>query len=196
MFEAQVLDYELIEKIKTEDSLAFKELFDRYKKLVINLCFKLVRNNDEAEDLTQDVFFKIYQSAKAFRHGSKVSTWIYRIAINNCLNHLRKKKYLQWFSLDDCSESTEDDKIALRQLHSDEFPEQSLEKKEQESIILKAIHSLPKHQRIAVILQRYEGLSCQEIAEILDCSIGAVQARLHRAKKSLYHKLLPFLDEF
>lgn len=190
-----MLDYELIEKIKTGDSLAFKELFDRYKKLVVNLCFKFVRNKEEAEDLTQEVFFKVYKSAKTFRHGSKVSTWIYRIAINICLNHLRKKKYHQWFSIHDYPESTENEIINLVPLYSNECPEMSLEKKEKESIVLQAIHSLPKNQQVAVILQRYEGLSCQEIADILQCSIGAVQARLHRAKENLYQKLLPYLHE-
>jgi len=91
-----VQDHELIEKIKAGDSHAFKELFEHYNSLVINICYKLVRNKEEAEDLTQEVFFKVYKSAKSFKQRSKFSTWIYRIAINLSLNHLRKKRQLRW----------------------------------------------------------------------------------------------------
>ena len=83
-------DHELIEKIKTGNAIAFQELFNRYKKLVINICYRLTANKDEAEDLTQDVFIKIFKSAKNFKHHSKVSTWIYRISINLSLNQRQK----------------------------------------------------------------------------------------------------------
>jgi RNA polymerase sigma-70 factor (ECF subfamily) len=187
-----VQDHELIEKIKTGNAIAFQELFERYKKLVINVCYRLVGNRDEAEDLTQDVFLKIFRSAQHFKHRSKVSTWIYRIAINLSLNHLRRKKYHQWFSLDDNPAPKEPVDLDLV---SSDCPESAFDKQEQEKIVLKAINQLPADQRIAVMLQRYDGLSCQEIAAIAECSVGAVQARLHRAKKNLYQKLLPYLKE-
>ncbi len=185
-------DYELIEKIRTGDMAAFHALFERYKKLVINICYRLVRNRDEAEDLTQDVFLKIFTSAKHFKHRSSVKTWIYRIAINRSLNHLRKKKYQQWLSFD--AEASSIELLALELVSSD-CPETAFDVKEQEKAVLQAINQLPTDQRIAVMLQRYEGLSCQEIAAVLDCSVGAVQARLHRAKKNLYQKLLPFFKQ-
>jgi RNA polymerase sigma-70 factor (ECF subfamily) len=187
-----VQDHELIEKIKIGDAAAFQELFERYKKLVINVCFRLIGNKDEAEDLTQDVFLKIFNSARHFKHRSQVSTWIYRIAINRSLNHLRQKKYQRWFSLDS-------DLISNASLDfersSDESPERDFQKQEREKIVLNAIKSLPVEQQVALMLQRYDGLSCEEIAAIVNCSIGAVQARLHRAKKNLYQKLLPYLKE-
>ncbi len=185
-------DHELIAKIKSGDTIAFHELFKRYKRLVINISYRLVGNKEEAEDLTQEVFLKIFRSAKYFKHRSKVSTWIYRIAINLSLNHLRTKKYQQWFSLGDDSTPKEDKTFVL---FSNECPESDFEKQEREKVVMNAINNLPKDQRVAVMLQRYESLSIQEIAAILDCSIGAVQARLHRAKKNLYQKLLPYLKE-
>jgi RNA polymerase sigma-70 factor (ECF subfamily) len=187
-----VQDHEIIEKIKTDDAVAFQELFERYKKLIINICYRLVGDKDEAEDLTQDVFLKIFKSANHFKYRSKVSTWIYRIAINLSLNHLRRKKYQQWFSLDDDAATKE---RVVFELYSDDCPESAFDKQEQEKIVLKAINSLPEDQRVAVMLQRYDQLSCQEIAAIAECSVGAVQARLHRAKKNLYQKLLPYLKE-
>ena len=185
-------DHELIEKITTGNATAFQELFDRYKKLVINVCYRLVGNRDEAEDLTQDVFLKIFRSAKHFKHRSKVSTWIYRIAINLSLNHLRRKKYQQWFSLDDNAPSKDS---VFVELVSTDCPESEFNAQEQEKIVLKAINELPADQRVVVMLQRYDELSGQEIAAIVECSVGAVQARLHRAKKNLYQKLLPYVKE-
>ena len=185
-------DHELIEKIKTGNAIAFQELFNRYKKLVINICYRLTANKDEAEDLTQDVFIKIFKSAKNFKHHSKVSTWIYRISINLSLNHMRTKKYRQWFSIGEISTPKVDDDLWL---FSEECPEGDFEKQEREKVVMNAINALPKDQRVAVMLQRFDGLSCQEIAAILDCSIGAVQARLHRAKKNLYKRLLPYLKD-
>lgn len=185
-------DHELIEKIAIGDKAAFRELFERYKKLVINVCYRLVGNRDEAEDLTQDVFLRIFRSAKHFKHRSAVVTWIYRIAINRSLNHLRQKKYLRWFSLD--GEASAKEPTALELVSSD-CPETAFDLQEREKTVLHAISQLPADQRVAVMLQRYEGLSCREIAAILDCSVGAVQARLHRAKKNLYQKLLPFFKE-
>lgn len=185
-------DHELIENIAAGDELAFQQMFDRYKKLVINVCYRLVGNKDEAEDLTQDVFLKIFKSARHFKHRSKVSTWIYRIAINLSLNHLRRKKYQQWFSLNDTSSSKEP---VFIEIVSSDCPESAFNAQEQEKIVQKAINELPPDQRVAVMLQRYDGLSCQEIAAIAECSIGAVQARLHRAKKNLYQKLLPYVKE-
>jgi len=92
-----VQDHELIERIKAGDSQAFKNLYERHKDLVVNLCYRLVFNKEVAEDITQDVFLKIYKSAKSFRHRSKLSTWIYRITVNLCLNHFRKEKQFNWF---------------------------------------------------------------------------------------------------
>lgn len=185
-------DCELIEKIKLGEMAAFHKLFQRYKNLVINVCYRLVGNKNEAEDLTQDVFIKIFKSAKHFKHRSSVATWIYRIAINRSLNHLRERKYQRWISLDRDSAVEE---FKMIELVAEDCVEADVQKQEQERIVLRAINSLPSEQRVAVMLQRYEGLSCQEIASIQNCSVGAVQARLHRAKKNLYQKLLPFLND-
>ena len=187
-------DHEIIERIKPSDAYAFKEFFERYNGLVINLCYKLVSNKEEAEDLTQEVFFKAYKSVKTFKHRSKISTWIYRIAVNLCLNHLKKERRYRWFSLDSSSKQDTAEILNTMSAPTGDQPEVLLEQKERGKIVWKVINSLPQNQRLALILQRYEGLSCQQIAEILDCSLSSVQSRLHRAKQNLHEKLLPYLE--
>jgi len=190
-----VQDYELIKKIKAGDSHAFKELFENYKTLVINICYRLTGNKEEAEDLTQDVFLKVYKSAKSFKHHSKLSTWIYRIAVNLSLNHLRKKRQLRWLSPDNTSKQANEETLTTLPAPSGDQPDVFLEQKEKEIIIWKMINLLPENQRVALILQRYEGMSCQEIADILECSVGSVQARMHRAKENLQEKLFLYFKE-
>ena len=188
-------DHEIIEKIKAGDSHAFKELFEHYKSLVINICYRLVGNKEEAEDLTQEVFFKVYKSAKSFKHRSRLSTWIYRIAVNLSLNHLRKKRQLRWLSPDNTSKQANEETLNTLPAPYGDQPDVLFEQKEKELIIWKMINLLPENQRVALILHRYEGLSCKEIADILECSIGSVQARLHRAKENLHEKLSLYLKE-
>lgn len=188
-------DRELIEKIKAGDCQAFKDLFDRYKGLVVNICYRLVGNKEDADDLTQDVFLKVYKSAKHFKHHSKFSTWIYRIAVNLCLNYLRKKGHFHLFSVDKSSNQSNIGTLNTLIAPSEDQPDVFFEQKELEKIIWKMINSLPKNQRVALILHRYEGLSCREIGEILECSIGSVHARLYRAKENLQEKLIPYLKK-
>lgn len=185
---------EFITKIVAGDHSAFKELFDTYKIEIFNVCFRMLGNQQEAEDLTQDVFFQVYKSIKQFRSESKLSFWLYRIAINFCLNHQKKKKRAQWFSLDvlfeSSPENTKDTPVS-----PNNRPDVLLEKSEKERMVQQAINSLPKQQRVAVILHRYQGLSYQEIAEVMACSVSSVESRLHRAKVSLAKKLLSMKQE-
>ncbi len=185
-------EQELIKKIKTGDQSAFKELFETYSIMVFQVCLHMSGNQQEAEDITQDVFFQVYKSIKSFRAKSKLSSWLYRIAVNLCLNYQQKKKQARWFSLDILFESSEE-KTKNIPASPENIPDVLLEKSEKERIIQQAINSLPKQQRVAVILHRYEGLSYQEIAEVMECSVASVESRLHRAKVSLAKKLLPML---
>lgn len=179
-------DKERIEKLK--------DLFNTHNKKIFNLCLKMLGNQSEAEELTQDIFFKAYTSLNQFRSESNISTWLYRIAINLCLNYQRKKRYEQWLSLDFLSES-----LSGKKYNSDtpkNRPDIIAEKKELEHIVQKAINSLPSQQRIALILRIYDGLSYQEISEIMKCSISSVESRLHRAKENLAKKLIPLLKNY
>ena len=190
-----VKETELVKKLKAGDIQAFKQLFESYQNSIYNLCYRFVTNKEETEDLCQEVFLKIYKSINTFKHNSKLTTWIYRITINLCLNHQRKRKGLLWFSLNDSDDQIKDDDIKNLTIDQGEQPDSSLEKKEREKIVQLAVNSLPNKQRIALILQRYDGMSIKEIAEIMNCTTDSVQSRLSRAKKNLYKKLLPYLKK-
>ncbi|MBC8184094.1 RNA polymerase sigma factor [candidate division KSB1 bacterium] len=183
---------ELLEKITSGDVHAFKLLFESYRDDVFNLCYRFANNREDAEDLCQEVFFKIYNSAATFKHKSKLSTWIYRITVNLCLNFKRKHHKFNWLFLDDRQEEKSNVSEYLSIPIADQ-PDSFVEKKEREQIVQDAINSLPKNQRVALILQRYEELSVQEIADILGASALSVQSRLARAKENLCKKILPQL---
>lgn len=189
-------EHELVNKIKAGDFHAFKNLFECYQLEVLNLCLKFVGNRVEAEDVCQEVFIKVYQSINSFEHKAKISTWIYRIAINLCLNHQRKKKQMRFLRLDDRETQSNSDINDLLMNPPGEQPDISLEQKEKEKIIWESVNSLPENQRVVLILQRYEGMSCEQIARVLKSSASSIQSRIYRAKENLYKKLRPFLEEF
>jgi len=176
---------ELIAKIKSDDSAAFKTFYETYKDMIYNVCYRMLNNKQDTEDATQDVFVKTFHSVHQFRGNAKLSTWLYQIAVNTSLNYTRRKKIVTWLSLDFLEGKDEyflDD--------SQTRPDSELEKNESEALVQRAIHSLPSRQRTAVILQRYEGLSYKEIAEVMKTSLSAVESLLHHAKDNLTEKLI------
>ncbi len=186
---------ELVKKIKAGDIQAFKQLFENHQSEVLNLCLKLVGNRTEAEDVCQEVFLKVYQSIDSFEHKAKISTWIYRIAVNLCLNFNRKKKQMRFLRLDDKETENFSGIFELLMNPAGEQPDFSLEQKEKEKIVWDAVNALPESQRMVLILQRYEGLSCEDIALVLESSVSSVQSKIFRAKENLSKKLLPYLDK-
>jgi RNA polymerase sigma-70 factor (ECF subfamily) len=189
-----VLEQELIERIRADDPRAFKELFDSNVTLVHNVCFRMLGNRQDAEDVTQEVFLEVCKSLKRFRFESKLSTWFYRIAVNRSLNHQRKRKLERWLSLDFDSNDKSDEVFDAPGI-SENSPDGAMEKKDTERIVQAAINSLPDQQRLALLLHRYEELSYEEIAKVMGVTVASVESRLHRAKQALAKKLLPFKKE-
>lgn len=187
-------EIEIIEKIKRGDKDLLKELVDKYKDMVFNICFGFVKNKEDAEDITQDVFFTVYKNIKDFKFESKISTWIYRIAVNRSLNHIRKIKLSRIFNKISLKEESEDieAEIPAAEDSSADFKVITEEKK---NIISKALNRLPSNQRVAFTLCNIEGFTYEEIAEIMGCSISAVESRIHRAKMNLQKKLVIYLKE-
>lgn len=182
---------ELIEKIKNNDQEAFRQFVDRYYPLVLRTCVGFVHSLADAEDLAQEVFVEVYKSVGRFRKESKISTWIYRIAVNKSLNFIRDNKKFSFFS----SIETLLRKEESGALESNEDVS-SLEKDESEKVLHKAIDSLPKNQRIAFTLNKYDDLSYKEVAEIMDVSIASVESLIHRAKKNLQKKLVGYFRNY
>ncbi len=182
-------DTEIIEQLKQGNENAFRRLVENYQKLVVNTCYGMVRNREDAEDIAQDVFVEVYRNVDSFRADAKLSTWLYRIAVNRSLNHIRDNKKHKWFQ--SVESEVEAKNRQLLQLESSKVdqPEYDLENKQRAIILHGAINSLPENQKVAFTLSKYEELSYQEISEVMEMSVSSVESLLFRAKKNLQKKL-------
>ena len=180
---------EIINILQQGNEQAFKQLVENYQKLVVTTCFGLVHNMNDAEDIAQDVFIEVFRSVDKFRADSKLSTWLYRIAVNRSLNFIRDNKRRKWFwSFEDAAKNKSNpfEKITHG---TSENPEYELENNQRAQMLHQAIDSLPKNQRVAFTLNKYEDLSYNEISEIMDLSKSSVESLIHRAKINLQKKL-------
>ncbi|MBU0567971.1 RNA polymerase sigma factor [bacterium] len=176
-------DTELMEKVAKEDTAAFGEIMRRYQSPLFNFIYRTLSDYGEAEDLTQETFLGIYNSAKRYKPSAKFTTYLFKIARNLCLNRLRKRNRFWLFSLDD------EEKIAEIQAEDSTRPDVIYEKKEAAAAIAEALSTLSENQRMAVALQRFHNLSYNEMAEVMGCSVSAVESLLFRAKQNLKTKL-------
>lgn len=177
---------EILEKLQTGSEPAFSELVERYKRQVINTCYGLVHNTEDAEDIAQDVFIEVFRSIQNFRAESKISTWLYRIAVNRSLNHIRDNKKRKWFQ--SFEDMVKEKNLQLQQRAS-ENPAIEIENQQRANLLHSAIDSLPENQKTAFTLNKYEDLSYKEIADIMDVSVASVESLIHRAKVGLQKKL-------
>lgn len=176
-------DTELMEKVAKEDTAAFGEIMRRYQSPLFNFIYRTLSDYGEAEDLTQETFLGIYNSAKRYKPQAKFTTYLFKIARNLCLNRLRKRNRFWLFSLDD------EEKIAEIQAEDSTRPDVIYERKEAAAAITEALSTLSENQRMAVALQRFHNLSYNEMAEVMGCSVSAVESLLFRAKQNLKTKL-------
>jgi len=188
-------DIELMLEFAQGSIPAFEQILKKYKKIVINVAYRFIQDRYEAEDIAQEVLLKVYNSAKKYKPKAKFSTWIYKITANTCLNKLRSKNNFQIISLEK-SASLDDIKTRSENHYSRyTHPSIELEKEELIQMVKNAIQTLPANQRMAVILQKYEGLSYREISEIMGCSTHAVDSLLQRAKQNLKKALTPYFNK-
>ncbi len=180
---------EIIEKLKSGSEPAFKQLVENYQKLVVNTCFGMVHNKHDAEDIAQDVFIEVYRSIHKFRADAKLSTWLYRIAVNRSLNFIRDNKKRKWFQSFEDSVETKTKALQNLAATKSDHPGFQLENQQRAVLLHEAIAALPKNQKVAFTLSKYEDLSYSEIAEVMDLSVSSVESLLHRAKKNLQKKL-------
>ena len=182
-------DTDLMLRIKNGDRDAFRQLVERHKLSVLNLCLRFTGNREDAEDLSQEVFLRIFKAAPNYEVKAAFTTWLYRITMNLCLNYQRRKKVLQFFSLNHNKNSNSPNTDRILQIAGTERPDTEYEKVELRKQVQNAIQSLPENQRTVVILYRYQNLSYKEIAEVLNTTVSAVESRLHRAKENLREQL-------
>lgn len=191
-------DQELISNILNNDSSAFQELVNRYQPLVAKTCLGFVDNYADAEDITQEVFIEVFLSLSGYRGEAKLSTWLYRIAVNKSLNFIRQQnRHKAVKSIESFFRSDHSDKprhIDIEAPQSDNT-DQSIEREENKRILKEAINGLVKNQRIAFVLSKYHNLSYKEIAEIMDTSLSSVESLLFRARQNLQKKILKSINE-
>ncbi len=177
-------DEQLIEKILSGDREAFRLLMEKYQQRVFHVAMGFVHSRQDAEDITQEVFIRVFRSLESFKEQSLFSTWLYRITLNCSINHVKKNK--RRHILMDAGEGL----MSLFNRDDEERnAHQQLEATEKERAIRKAIDGLPGKQREAFILSKYEELTQREIAAIMQTTEGAVEQLLVRAKKQLQKKL-------
>ena len=179
---------ELVNRLKNGDEEAFRIIFNDNQKKVINACYRMVNDIETAEDLTQEVFIKVYSSINQFRGESQLSTWIYRIAITKSLDHLRAQKRKKRMAILKYLSGDEEKQIDI-EAPKDQNPDIIIDNSERMKILNDAINTLPENQRVAFSLSKYDEMSSKEIAEVLSTSISAVESLIHRAKKNLEKRL-------
>ena len=184
----------LVNNIKNKDLKSFKILVGEHQKKVLNTCNRFVNNKEDAEDLTQEVFVEVFRSISGFRGDSKLSTWIYRIAVTKSLDFLRKKKRKKRFGIMKSISSEEKLREELKATDTSD-PGTLAENQDRIKILNEALEKLPENQRVAFTLSKYDELSYQEIAEILETTIPAVESLIHRAKNNLKKRLYNYYEK-
>jgi len=164
---------------------AFEQLVNLYEKKVLNMCWYMLQNKEEAEDATQDIFIAIYQSKHLFKGQSQLSTWIHRITVNKCLEYIRKAKRKKRFGI----HIQIDGSFMDQTIDQEKNPEQAMVEKERNITFLKAIQQLPENQRIAYTLHHMEEFSYKEISESMNLSLSAIESLIFRAKQQIKRKL-------
>ena len=179
----------LIEELIKGKDWAFKALVDNYQQKVYNTCLGFIKNPEDADDLTQEVFIEVFCSIIKFRMESKLSTWIYRIAVTKSLESLRARKRKKRFAI---FRSLFDSDKSVMEIPDFNHPGIIAENSERSKIIFQAMDKLPESQNTAYTLHKIEGLSYEEIASIMKKTVSSVESIMHRAKSNLQKYLYDY----
>ncbi len=178
----------LIRRLQERDERAFEEVIRLYQNKVFNLVYRMIGNQEEAEDLAQEVFVTVFKSVDSFRGEAKFSTWLYRIAANHCKNRMKylgRRSYKQTGELDEAAEREAQNAQPSSLRPQVDGPDAVLEGLQLERLVQEGIASLEEEHRELIVLRDVEDLSYEEIAEITGVELGTVKSRLHRARLQL-----------
>ncbi len=165
-------DIVLVEKYLEGNEYAMEELVMRYQRQIYTFVFRMINDMEDAKDLTQKTFIKAIKGIKGFRKEASFKTWLYQIAVNTGLNHLKQRR-VEGIELEESLISNQAGALS------------ELLEREKEDYIKKGLKALPERQKLAIILRAYDGLSCRETARVMGCSEGAVKAHYHQGVKKL-----------
>lgn len=188
------IDADFIRDLREKgDMESFTRLMNKYKRPVFNFCFRYCGNMDDAEDIAQDVFIKVFKNIRSFRGESLFTTWLYRLTVNTCHNYKRQqnsRKAIEMMSI--IPKENPDDSTAIDIKDPSANPEQALMEKELGEIITKAVARLNNLQRTVLILKDFDGRSYEEIAGIMDMKMGTVKSVLSRGRLNVALKIKEF----
>jgi RNA polymerase sigma-70 factor (ECF subfamily) len=189
----RAIDQKLVEKTQRGDKKAFSMLVEKYQRRLTRLLSRMVRDQSEIEDIVQDSFIKAYRAINNFRGDSAFYTWLYRIGINTAKNHLvklgKRPKAMNDFEIEDI-ENFED----APDLRHHETPESTMMSSEIITAVNQTIEALPIELKEAISLREMDGLSYEEISELMNCPIGTVRSRIFRAREAIAEKLKPLIE--
>ena len=187
----EISEKELILKAQVGDQTAFEQLIYNYDRAVLSIAMRYVRNNDDAKDIYQEVFIRVYKSLKKFEFRSEFSTWIFRITTNVCLTYKSRKKDQLMVPLQEEFEEDNSEFGRVELISDEKSPEEEILNTDLKNFIGNAVDSLSERQRITFVLKHYEGYKIKEIAEMLNCKEGTVKKYLFDAINNLRKKLEP-----
>ncbi len=181
-------DRDLLARVAEGDVESFGVLVERHERRLFRLCERMLQNREEARDAAQEVFLKAFRKAGSYRPRGKVYTWLYRIAVNHCLNLLRRRKLARFLSFGELGGPGDAEDDARPEFEPEDAApdaEQRLEARRRWRATRELIDRLPAGQRAVLVLAKFEGLSYRRIAEVLEITEGAVESRLFRAMQRL-----------
>ena len=187
-----ILEGDLVSRARRGDLQAYDELVKRYQERIYATLYHMTSNHEDANDLAQEAFIKAYSALKSFKGGSSFYTWLYRIAVNKTINFLKQRKNKFHLSLNDIDFNAEHDPD-LMALISDKTPTRDVALSELQKQLNEALLTLSEPHRMVVVLHDVQGLSHDEIAEIMDCNIGTVRSRLFYARQQLQGQLADYI---
>jgi RNA polymerase sigma factor (sigma-70 family) len=186
-------DMEIVRRVQAGDVAAFDRLILKYRERVYGIVYNMTSNREDAADLTQDSFIKAFQSIHRFGGQSSFFTWLYRIAVNSTLSHLRKSRLRSFFSLERVNSDEPVSREIIAALTDKTGVERDTFVRELHEKLNDAMQKLSIKHRTVITLFEIDGLSHHEIAEVMDCSVGTVRSRLHYAKQLLQAELQPYM---
>jgi RNA polymerase sigma-70 factor (ECF subfamily) len=187
-------DLELVKRAKKNDPKAFERLLQKYRKSVYYMLLKMVNNTDDAEDLTQEAFAKAFNSLAKFDSKYAFSTWLFRIATNNCIDFIRKKR-IQTVSIDTSYQNDDGDSMSFDIRDTSLNPNEVMLKQQRKEYLKKAVERLPAKYKRLVDLRYFQELSYEEVATELELPLGTVKAQLFRARELLSQELKHMQDK-
>jgi len=187
---------DLIGRCKAGDRSAFQELVEKYQRRAYGIAFGMLRNRDDALDAAQEAFVKVFRNMKTFKGDSSFYTWFYRIVVNVCIDHCRKRAKMKPVEYDETFRRRDErqDVVPLSGNTRSMHPEVRFEQAELSKVINAALETLSENHRTIILLREVEGMSYEEIAEAVGVHIGTVMSRLHHARKNLQKALKPYLE--